>query len=309
MPALRNKTLCVSALVLACTAAQADWVLPAGSSVNLGGGTASMGCANVSSSGTLALNGGALAAARDVLVAAGSTVQLDSGQITLAQQWSNNGTVTATSGGVVRQASPGCAVVGATGPVPLQAPPTPQPVTLPGGGTAQVTINGLPLNCVVTQPPTINQTIPPGAPPNARFPLGVLRFIASGTGCQSATLSVSIAYPPGSLAGLAMQKYGPHGTAPRQTGWFTPPGLTTSGDTVGFTVTDNGDGDSDARLGTVEDPFAPVLLAAPGPGAGSVQGIPTLSEWALLLLSAMAALMGAWHMRTASPAPRRSRGL
>lgn len=301
----RNQALCMAALALACTAAQADWVLPSGSSTRLGGGTASMGCTNVASSGTLALNGGTLAAARDVLVAAGSIVQLDSGQVQLAQQWANNGTVTATSGGVVRVASPGCAVVGATGAVPLQAAPVPQPVQLPGGGTAQVTIGGLPPNCVLTQPPTITATIPPATPTNARFPLGVLRFVASGSGCQNATLSVSLTYPAGSLAGLSMQKYGPHGTAPRQTGWFTPPGLTVSGDTVGFTVTDNGDGDNDTQIGTVEDPFAPVLLAAIAPGPGGAQGIPTLSEWGLVLLSAMAALMGAWRLRSATPAPRR----
>ncbi|WP_311220635.1 MULTISPECIES: IPTL-CTERM sorting domain-containing protein [unclassified Acidovorax] len=303
-----NKPLCLATLALACTAANAGWVMPAGTQVHLGGGTATMGCADVASSGTLTLGGGTVRAARDVLVTAGSSVQLDSGQIQLAQQWTNDGTVTATSGGVVRAASTGCPVVGLPGPVPLQALPTPQPVPLPGGGTAQVTISGLPSGCLVTQPATISHTAPPGTPANATFPLGLLRFTAAGLGCQNATLAVRITYPPGSLAGLAMQKHGPHGAAPRQTGWFTPPGLTVSGDTVGFTVTDNGDGDNAPQLGTIEDPFAPLLLAAPGPGAAGLQGIPTLSEWGLLLLSVLAGLTGAWRMKTHVPSvPRRPR--
>lgn len=125
MPVFLSKPLCLAALALACTAARADWVLPAGASAHLGGGTASMGCVNVQSSGTLTLGGGTLVAARDVATAAGAQLQIDSGQVQLAQQWINAGTVTATSGGVTRQPSPGCPVVGKAGPIPLTAPPGP----------------------------------------------------------------------------------------------------------------------------------------------------------------------------------------
>ncbi|UCV01069.1 IPTL-CTERM sorting domain-containing protein [Acidovorax radicis] len=298
----------LAALALTCGAAQADWALPAGASARLGGGTVSMGCASLQNGGTLRLDDGALLAARDVALASGAQLEIGAGRIELAQQWTNLGTATATSGGVTRTASPGCAVVGQAGPVALSplTPPAPQPVTvppLPGGTgtTAQVAIGGvgasgaiigLPSGCTVTQL-AIDRTIPPGAPGNASFPLGVLRFEASG--CPGAVLQVRATYPAGSLAGLVMQKYGPHGT-PVRTGWFSPPGLAVSGDTVSYTVTDGGDGDSDTRAGSISDPFAPMLLAAV-PGAGGAQAIPTLGEWGVLLLSTLMALLGAHGVR------------
>ena len=314
---LRLATL--AALLLVSTGSCANWVLPAGALARLGGGTASMGCVSVQHGGTMALDGGALVAARDVQVAAGAQLQIGSGRVELAQQWTNNGTATATSGGVTRVASPGCPVVGQAGTVALQAPPSPQPVPLPAGGagsisgTAQVTIGlagpggattALPPACAVTQL-TIDHVIPPGAPANARFPLGVLRFAASS--CPAAALRVSVTYPPGSLAslpGLLMRKHGPHG-APVQTGWFTPPGLAVSGDTVSYTVTDGGDGDGDPTPGRIADPFGPMLLAAapPGPGGAGAHAIPTLGEWGVLLLSALAALLGARHLRRTARRP------
>lgn len=119
----RTRPFCLAALVLACTAAHADWVLPSGASASLGGGTASMGCANVQHGGVLALDGGALVAARDVQVAAGAQLHIGSGRVELAQQWLNQGNATVTSGGVTRVASPGCPTVGQAGPVPLADSP------------------------------------------------------------------------------------------------------------------------------------------------------------------------------------------
>ena len=270
----RPRPFCLAALALACTAAQADWVLPPGASANLGGGQASLGCTNLQHSGALTLDSGALVAARDVQVAAGAQLQIGSGRVELAQQWLNQGSATATSGGVTRVASPGCPVVGQAGPVPLQAPPSPLPVPLPtggggGGGTASVAIGvagagggavALPPGCTITSL-TIDDaaTAPPGAPANARLPLGVLRFAAQG--CANAVLSVSVTYPAGSLAGLTVQKHGPHGS-PRRTGWFTPQSLAVTGDTVRYTVADNGEGDNNPATGTISDPLAPMLLSA-----------------------------------------------
>lgn len=308
-----TRPLCLAALALACTAARADWVLPSGARASLGGGTASMGCASVQHSGVLALDGGALVAARDVQVAAGAQLQIGSGRVELAQQWLNQGSATATSGGVTRVASPGCPVVGQAGPVPLQAPPTPPsplPVPLPaGGGTASVAIGvtsagggavALPPGCTISSL-TIDAaaTAPPGAPANASLPLGVLRFAAQG--CANAVLSISVTYPAGSLAGLTVQKHGPHGS-PRRTGWFTPPGLAVTGDTVRYTVADNGEGDNDPATGAISDPLAPMLLAAP-PGPGGAHAIPTLGEWGLLLLTALMGLLGL--RRLSAPAPQR----
>ena len=151
-------------------------------------------------------------------------------------------------------------------------------VPLPGGGgSATVTIGGNPPGCVLNGAITINTTLPPGAPANATAPLGVLRFAASG--CAGATLVVRAAYPAGRLAGLAPYKFGPPlaGEAAR---WFGHG--TVSGDTVEFTVQDDGMGDNDtATPGAIADPFA--LLALPVNAAA----IPTLSQWGVLLLSGL----------------------
>lgn len=312
----------LAALGLASASAQADWVLPPGASARLGGGTAVLGCTNLHSGGALQLDGGALLGARDVQLDAGAQLAVGAGRVALAQQWAVDGTasVSLTTGRVERQdASPGCPAVGPVGQLqPALPPPAPQPVVIPpppGGGAspgpAQVAIaavgaggaaTALPPGCTVT-PPTIDYTIPPNAPANARFPLGVLRFQAQG--CPAATLQVSVTYPA-SLANLVLQKYGPYDTSTAQprTGWFTPPGLQVTGTTVRYTVADNGDGDSDPALGAITDPFAPMLLAAPpGPGPGGAHAIPTLGEWGLLLMSALLGLLGLRRLR--APAPQR----
>lgn len=264
---------------------------------------------------------GALVTARDVTLAAGSQLDIGSGRVELAQQWTNQGSATAGSGGVTRVASAGCPLVGAAGPVLMQAPPTPQPVPLPpggsgsgsggggGGGTAQVAIGvpagpglvaGLPPGCAITSLTIDAAASADNLPQGATAPLGVLRFTA--TGCPGTTLHVSISYPPGSLAGLTVQKYGPHG-APAQTGWFSPSDLAVgsgvAGDTVSYTVVDNGAGDNDAAVGTIADPLAPLWLGA-GPAPGGPQAIPTLGAWGVLLLSLLTSL-------AARPALRRWR--
>lgn len=302
--------LALAALALACTAAQADWVLPPGASVQLGGGAASMGCASLHSGGALVLDGGALLGARDVRLDAGAQLAVGAGRVELAQQWAVDAaaSVTLTTGRVERKdASPGCPAVGPVGQLlPATAPPAPQPVPIPpapGGapitahvglaalGTDGTTATALPPGCTVTHL-AIDHVIPPGAPAHARFPLGALRFEAQG--CPGLLMQVSVTYPPGSLQGLVMRKHGPHGTgAARQTGWFTPPGLQVSGDTVRYTVADGGDGDGDARPGYITDPFAPMLLAGPG----GAQAIPALGAWGLAALSALAALLGARRLR------------
>lgn len=292
-PGLLRAAVALGLSAGAAAPAHADWVLPADASARLGGGTARMGCASVNNGGTLQLQGGALLSAANVAVDAGGTLTIDSGRVELARQWTNDGTVTATTGGVTRTASTGCAVAGTPGPVPLQNTPLqppitePQTLTLPagagGGGTVRLAITGfngatLPAGCTLDSA-AITATLPPGAPGSA--PLGAFTFQASG--CPGATLAISLTYPPGRLAGLTFRKYGPYteGGATR-TGWFPPPHLSVQGDTVTYTVTDGGDGDSNASAGVIDDPIAGFPIAA----------VPTLPGGGLLLLSALAALLG-----------------
>ncbi|MFP5443042.1 MAG: IPTL-CTERM sorting domain-containing protein, partial [Betaproteobacteria bacterium] len=126
-----------------------------------------------------------------------------------------------------------------------------------------------------------------GAPARASFPVGVFSFTASGAGCTNATLSVLVDYPAGSLRGLQPYKYGP-ATGGAAATWF--PHGTITGDTVTYSVADNGVGDNNPTLGAIADPFAPVLLA---PGPGGATAIPTLGEWGLIVLSLLAAAVGA----------------
>ncbi len=123
----------------------------------------------------------------------------------------------------------------------------------------------------------------------------MLRFAA--TGCNNATLTVSITYPSAIPAAAQLKKYGPQ-TFGATDGWFTPSVSSISSDrlTATYQVTDNGEGDSDAALGSIRDPFAPMALAA-APDAGSVATIPTLSQWGLILMSLMAAAMGMLAVR------------
>lgn len=161
-------------------------------------------------------------------------------------------------------------------------------VALPGSaGNAQVDIGGNPPGCVLSAPVTIDSNAPAGAPVGATHPLGVLRFTASD--CAGATLAVRVSYPAGRLAGLQPYKYGPP-QAGEPAAWFAHGAI--SGDSVTYTVQDDGTGDNDtATPGVIADPFMPLALAA-----GAV-GIPTLSQWALLLLGVLTVGLGAQTVR------------
>ena len=60
-----------------------------------------------------------------------------------------------------------------------------------------------------------------------------------------------------------------------------------------YTVTGNGVGDNDPASGSISDPFAPLLVPAPGGAAA----IPTLSQWGLMLMSLLAAALGMGALR------------
>ncbi|WP_423459284.1 IPTL-CTERM sorting domain-containing protein [Ottowia sp. VDI28] len=133
-----------------------------------------------------------------------------------------------------------------------------------------------------------------GAPAGATAPLGVLQFQATGCGPEETT-RVVIDYPAGTLAGLKAYKYGPP-EAGAASGWFAHGAI--SGDRVTYTVVNDGVGDSDSDPAAINDPFAPLDVPpdTSGPGAGGVQAVPTLGQWSILMLSALAGLLG-WRVR------------
>jgi hypothetical protein len=113
---------------------------------------------------------------------------------------------------------------------------------------------------------------------------------------------MAITYPQALPAGVQFWKYGPAtaavgGVAAAST-WFQLSGVTVSGDrkTVTYSITDNGVGDSDAAVGSIRDPFAPVVI----PVMSDPASIPVDAPWALVSLSIMLGLLGAcWQQRQA----------
>jgi hypothetical protein len=91
--------------------------------------------------------------------------------------------------------------------------------------------------------------------------------------------------PPGTV----YYRYGKTADNP-QPHWHVFPGAVISGRTVTLTFQDGGAGDDDL----VDDSVILELggVAVPAAVPGGAQAIPTLSEWGVLLLSALAAAFG-----------------
>ena len=159
-------------------------------------------------------------------------------------------------------------------------------------GNAAVAITGGGTHCTLTSA-GFNAVVPPNAPAGATQPVGVFRFTAEG--CPGDTLSVSLTYPQPLPAAVRFLKFGPP-AAGQPVSWFelkpADYALSNGGRTVTYTVTDNQAGDSNTVAGVIDDPFAPMVLLAPA----GVTGVPTLSQWGLMLMSLLVGLM-AWRMR------------
>lgn len=127
-------------------------------------------------------------------------------------------------------------------------------------------------------------------PPNLQAPSG--QFAFSAENCTG-SVTMTLTYPSALPEGVQFRK--PDGAG----GWFDPEtalNVIVNGarTTVTYTITDNGPGDINPAIGVIADPLVPVLAAAPASGAAA---IPTLSEWGVILMSALLAMFGLRRMR------------
>jgi autotransporter-associated beta strand protein len=187
------------------------------------------------------------------------------------------------------------AASGTVGVVPLLPAVTTFSGASPTGtGTITASFTGGGATCSFTTaqliPVTGNPASPPGPAP-AVFPHGLFDFTLDGC-TQASTITMTIVYPAALPAGTQYWKYGPTPATPGPH-WYVLP-ATITGNTVVFTITDGGVGDDDlVANGTIVDQGGP---GNPGP-IGSPTAIPTLHEWALVLLGLLMMSSGLYYAR------------
>jgi hypothetical protein len=228
--------------------------------------------------GTYSLNGGAFTSSAGS-VNNGDTIVV---RVTSAATYATTTSATLNIGGVGEAFSV----------TTLAAPLT---VSGPSVGTIGGTITAT-LNPGAGQPATCGfapgaQFIPlegsAGSPPanssphGLVFPYGLFDF--SIVGCNPAsTVTITLSYPGGFPPNTQYWKYGPTPTQ-NSPHWYTIP-ATFSGTTATITLVDGGLGDDDLHAdGNIDDQGGPAFMSGP---------IPSLSPWALLLLSLVVGWLG-----------------
>lgn len=164
---------------------------------------------------------------------------------------------------------------------------------LPGdpGETAQVTVTGGGATCGFASAGFISPATLPAPPVHVTPVADLFEFVLDGC-TPGGTVQITITYPqplPAAPAPGRLQfwKYGPRPGA--AAGWYAYPRAIISGNTVTLTLTDGalGDDDLDAGNGRIVDAGGPMHALI-----GAVAA-PTLSQWGVLLLSALLGLLAA----------------
>jgi hypothetical protein len=169
-----------------------------------------------------------------------------------------------------------CSGVGSGSPASCTAPGA----TAPGSTTTTTTELVSGTGCRFS---SVTPLAPPAGGPGGgvTMPYGVVDFTLLD--CTAAQATVRMTYS-GPVGGMTLWKYGPYPTPTSAVSWYQLTGATVSGNSITFTIVDNGVGDADPATGVIADP------AGPGNAPGSAQSIPTLSEWGLIIMSALLAL-------------------
>lgn len=166
-----------------------------------------------------------------------------------------------------------------------------------GGGSVDTVLSGGGAGCAFQNVAYQNvNSVGAPPPPGVVFPYGVVNFTA--TGCTpGGAITVTLTYPNPLPADVKFWKYGP-ATAGAAPTWYQHPAVI-AGNTITYSVTDNGVGDNNNVLGQITDPAGPALLAA-SPAAS----IPTLDAWGLALLaSLLGGSAGFMGLRRGAPGP------
>lgn len=164
---------------------------------------------------------------------------------------------------------------GASGQVTISYTPLPRAASgNAGGGEVLATITGG--NCAGFQ--STSFAAPTNHPPLTIFPYGTFGFTAIGCPTTGGSITITLTYP-NDLPKETVYWKNING---QWVDWTKK--VVISGKTVQLTITDGGDGDTNPAAGVIGDPS--------GPGLNSASTIPTMQQWALvlmgLLLSALA---------------------
>lgn len=222
--------------------------------------------------GTYSINGGAYTAGAGT-VSNGQTVTV---RQTASASYSSTTTATLIIGGVSG------AFNVTTGAAPTATSYSAPSATGTGNITAGFTGGGAGCAFAASQ----FSTAPP--PSGVTLTHGVFSFNTTNCGAGS-TLNFTLTYPQALPAGTRYYKYGPEFGGSQTPHWYVLPGAVVSGKQITFSITDNGVGDSNPAAGFITDPGGPGVQAGAGVG---VTGVPTLSEWGVLILTTLMAGLG-----------------
>jgi hypothetical protein len=171
-----------------------------------------------------------------------------------------------------------------------------------GGGTCKFAPEGAGSNeSAFYIPKAGHPKSPAQTPPDTTaVPFGLVDFVL--TDCTvGASVTMTIEFPAALPAGAGYFKYGVNSSSPTTAVWYQIP-ATISGNTVTFSLTDGGVGDADGVAnGVIVDPggvFVPQVVSEPA-------AIPTLGEWALLVLAGLMGLLGCMGAGVVTPRSRR----
>ncbi len=169
--------------------------------------------------------------------------------------------------------------------------------TAPGGSVVSTQLGGGGSTCGFTaagyqSAASVGGTLPAGY----AFPHGVLAFTTSASCTPGGMVTLTLTYPSALPTGTKFFKYGPATVGASPT-WYEHP-ATIGVNTITYSVTDNGQGDNDNTPGLITDPAGAAVPLVLGAAA-----IPTMTQWALMLLTGLVLGLGLLYRPVRHRAP------